>query len=107
MSNLGEWPAVCVINDVLWPDFHCFFFDAWSQIYTLPLIPSSRARLRLGSTTSNLRLGAIGDGTWPARAAVSGESSFCSTTGGLFLSFFLCIPLVSPVQSVYVLLKFY
>jgi len=45
MSSLGEWPAIRVVNGVLWPNFHCFFFDVWSQIYTLPLISTRHAPL--------------------------------------------------------------
>lgn len=27
MSSLEKWPAVRVVNGVVWPDFHHFFFD--------------------------------------------------------------------------------
>jgi len=59
----------------------------------------------------NLQQGATNDGACPPRAAVSGEVIPISIAGEMFLGVFLlcvlCIPHVSPEQSVYVLFNFY
>jgi hypothetical protein len=66
----------------------------------------------MGSTVVDPWLGGADDGAWKTRAAVSSGFRpylFCwQFFFVLFIFVFvLCIPLVSPVQYAYVLLKFY
>jgi len=44
--QFGVWPASCVIDNVLWPDFKCFFFFGfWNQIYAHPSTSARHAPL--------------------------------------------------------------
>jgi hypothetical protein len=59
---------------------------------------------------SDLQLGATGDGAWPAGVAVWLSQllfHYWQLVFLVFSAFVLYILLVSPIQSVYVLLKFY
>jgi len=150
--QFGEWPASCVVDGVLWPNFHCFsrIFEAksahvcqllldtrylavfpvvlrpccrkhrscrslelstWSSRTREPLLSdcasrprsafSGRAWQRLGSTASDLLLGASGGSTCPTRTATLAKSASLLHYQRLFLGCFLplclCIPLISPV----------
>jgi len=68
---------------------------------TATLRLSSHARWQLGSTMSDLWLGATNNNVCPTHAAISDDASLCSIADGLFLDvfYFVClyIPFISPV----------